>query len=85
MSSIKHFINDSLKKSEIDEYLMREFERAGYGGVDITRTLLGTRIVVYVMRPGIILTLTPNVPGFNCTCTTPFLTYLRAGSPHLGM
>ncbi|HIE15038.1 TPA: 30S ribosomal protein S3 [Candidatus Bathyarchaeota archaeon] len=55
MSSIKHFINDSLKKSEIDEYLMREFERAGYGGVDITRTPLGTHIVVYVMRPGIII------------------------------
>ena len=55
MSSIKHFIEDSIKKSEIDEFLRREFDRAGYGGVDITRTPLGTHIVVYVMRPGIII------------------------------
>ncbi|KYH41150.1 MAG: 30S ribosomal protein S3, small subunit ribosomal protein S3 [Candidatus Bathyarchaeota archaeon B26-2] len=55
MSSIKHFIEDSIKKNEIDEFLRSEFDRAGYGGVDITRTPLGTHIVVYVMRPGIII------------------------------
>jgi len=55
MASLKHFISESIKKAEIDEYLRNEFERAGYGGVDITRTPLGTHIVVYVMRPGIII------------------------------
>lgn len=55
MSSIKHFIEDSIKKSGVDEFLWKEFERAGYGGVDITKTPLGTNIVVYAMRPGIII------------------------------
>ena len=55
MSTVKHFIEDSLKKTSVNEFLYREFERAGYGGVDITKTPLGTNIVVYAMRPGIII------------------------------
>ncbi|MFB0514090.1 MAG: 30S ribosomal protein S3, partial [Candidatus Bathyarchaeia archaeon] len=43
------------KKAEINEFLRNEFERAGYGGVDITKTPLGTHVVVYAMRPGIII------------------------------
>jgi small subunit ribosomal protein S3 len=55
LSSVKHFIEDSIKKTGVDEYLWKEFERAGYGGVDITKTPLGTNIIVYAMRPGIII------------------------------
>jgi len=55
LSSVKHFIDESIRKAGVDEYLWKEFERAGYGGVDITRTPLGTNIVVYAMRPGIII------------------------------
>jgi len=55
MSVIKHFITEAVKKTEIDEFLRNEFERAGYGGVDITKTPLGTHIVVYAMRPGLII------------------------------
>ncbi len=55
MSVVKHFISESLKKAEINEFLRNEFERAGYGGVDITKTPLGTHVVVYAMRPGIII------------------------------
>ena len=55
MSSTKHFIEESIRKTGVDEFLWKEFDRAGYGGVDITRTPLGTNIVVYAMRPGIII------------------------------
>jgi len=55
LSSTKHFVEDSIKKTGVDEFLWKEFERAGYGGVDITRTPLGTNIVIYAMRPGIII------------------------------
>jgi small subunit ribosomal protein S3 len=55
VSSIRHFIEESIKKTGVDEFLWKEFERAGYGGVDITKTPLGTNIVVYAMRPGIII------------------------------
>ncbi len=55
MSVVKHFIDDSIKKAEIDEFLRNEFERAGYGGVSITKTPLGTHLVVYTMRPGMVI------------------------------
>jgi len=55
MSVVKHFISEAVKKAEIDEFLQREFERAGYGGVEITKTPLGTHIVIYAMRPGLVI------------------------------
>jgi len=55
MSVVKHFVTEAVKKTEIDEFLRNEFERAGYGGVDITKTPLGTHIVVYAMRPGLVI------------------------------
>ncbi len=55
MSVVKHFIEDSIKKAEIDEFLRNEFERAGYGGVNITKTPLGTHLVIYTMRPGLVI------------------------------
>jgi len=55
MSTVKHFIEESVKKAEIDEFLRNEFEKAGYGGVAITKTPLGTHIVIYTMRPGLVI------------------------------
>jgi small subunit ribosomal protein S3 len=55
MSVVKHFITDSIKRTEIDEFLQRRLERAGYGGVTISKTPLGTHIVVYAMRPGLVI------------------------------
>jgi len=55
MSVVKHFVTEAVKKTEIDEFLRNEFERAGYGGVDIAKTPLGTHIVVYAMRPGLVI------------------------------
>lgn len=55
MSVVKHFVSESVKKAEINEFLRNEFERAGYGGVDITKTPLGTHMVIYAMRPGLVI------------------------------
>lgn len=55
MSVTKHFIEESVKKAQIDEFLQRVLDRAGYGGVDITKTPLGTHIVIYAMRPGLVI------------------------------
>ncbi len=55
MSVVRHFVSESIKKTEINEFLTNEFEKAGYGGVDIAKTPLGTHIVVYAMRPGIVI------------------------------
>jgi small subunit ribosomal protein S3 len=55
MSVVKHFMDESIKKTEIDEFLQNELENAGYGGVDISKTPLGTHIVVHAMRPGVVI------------------------------
>jgi len=55
MSVVKHFVSESVKKAEINEFLRNEFEKAGYGGVDMAKTPLGTHIVVYAMRPGLVI------------------------------
>ncbi len=55
MSVVKHFISESIKKNEIDEFLQRELARAGYGGVNMSKTPLGTHIVIYAMRPGLVI------------------------------
>ena len=55
MAIVKHFITESIKKTEIDEFLQNKLERAGYGGVSISKTPLGTHIVIYAMRPGLVI------------------------------
>ncbi len=55
MSVNKYFIKESLKKSEIDEYLASELKRAGYSRAEVTKTPLGTRIVIYAARPGMVI------------------------------
>jgi small subunit ribosomal protein S3 len=55
MSIVKRFITEAIKKTEIDEFLQKKLERAGYGGVDLSKTPLGTHVVIYAMRPGIVI------------------------------
>jgi small subunit ribosomal protein S3 len=55
MSVVKYFVTEAIKRTEIDEFLQRKLERAGYGGVIISKTPLGTHIVIYAMRPGLVI------------------------------
>lgn len=51
----KDFVTEGLKRTKIDEYLETELERAGYGGMDVQVTPLGTMVVVYAERPGMVI------------------------------
>jgi len=51
----KFFINEGIKESEIERFLKEKFDRAGYSHVEIQRTPLGTRIIVYAEKPGIVI------------------------------
>lgn len=55
MTVVKNFIDEAIKKTKIDEFLREELDRSGYGGVDITKTPLGTHMVIYTMHPGIVI------------------------------
>ncbi|MHA1630842.1 MAG: 30S ribosomal protein S3 [Candidatus Heimdallarchaeota archaeon] len=55
MTAVNHFIKKGVRQARIDEFLARELQRAGYGGVEITKTPLGERITIYASRPGIVI------------------------------
>jgi small subunit ribosomal protein S3 len=50
-----HFVLKGLQRIRIDEYLDSELKRAGYGGADIQKTPLGTRLTIYATRPGFVI------------------------------
>ena len=52
MSATKRLMRDSLEKLKVGELLERELKEAGYGGISITKTPMGTQITLYTMRPG---------------------------------
>ncbi|MBO7443649.1 MAG: 30S ribosomal protein S3, partial [Methanobrevibacter sp.] len=51
----KDFVTEGLRRTKIDEYLEKELERAGYGGMEIQVTPLGTMVIVYAERPGMVI------------------------------
>lgn len=46
------FIKKGLKRVELETFLAQELSSAGYGGVDMRRTPTGTRVALYVEKPG---------------------------------
>ncbi len=50
-----HFINYSLKRVMIDEFLANFFKDAGYAGVELYKSPTGWRIVIYAEYPGRII------------------------------
>ena len=51
----KDFVTEGLRRTRIDEYLEKELERAGYGGMEIQVTPLGTMVIVFAERPGMVI------------------------------
>ncbi len=51
----KYFVRENARKAEIDEYLSQELKRAGYSRVEMTKTPLGTRVVIYAGKPGLVI------------------------------
>ena len=51
----KDFVKEGLKRTRIDEYLETKIERAGYGGMDIQVTPVGTMVIVYAEKPGMVI------------------------------
>lgn len=49
------FIEENTKRLLIKEFLRKEIAGAGFGGMDIQRTPMGTRITMVVERPGLVI------------------------------
>lgn len=55
MSAVKNVIKSSYRNMELDEFLSQTLKDAGYGYVDVQKTPIGTRITLYVTRPGLVI------------------------------
>lgn len=55
MAIEKKFVEEGLRRSQMNEYFIRELQRAGYGGMEINRTPIGTHITIYAEKPGMII------------------------------
>jgi len=51
----KIFVKEGVKRADLEEFLSKKFEKAGYSHTEISRTPLGTRIIVYAYKPGIVI------------------------------
>ena len=55
MADEHEFIEDGLQLSQIDEFFEEELGRAGYGGMDVAKTPMGTQIVLEAEKPGMVI------------------------------
>ena len=55
MSSVKNVIKDNYNMMLLKDYLREKIKDAGFSDVEISKTPTGTRIVLHVTRPGIVI------------------------------
>jgi len=55
MAVEKKFVKDGYTKASLDEYFAKQLGRSGYGGMNMSRTPLGTQITVYSEKPGMVI------------------------------
>ncbi len=55
MSIEKTFVSEGIKEAEIEKYFRKKFDRAGYSHIEIQRTPLGTRILIFAHKPGLVI------------------------------
>ena len=55
MADEHQFIEDGLQRTQIDEFFSEELSRAGYGGMDVAKTPMGTQIVLKAEKPGMVI------------------------------
>ena len=55
MADEQQFIENGLQRTQIDEFFQEELGRAGYGGMEIAKTPMGTQIVLKAEKPGMVI------------------------------
>ena len=55
MAIERDFVEKGMRRSQIDEFLSDELERAGYGGMELARTPMGTEITLKAEKPGMVI------------------------------
>lgn len=55
MTGERKFIKENINRLLIKEFMIKKIEGAGFGGMSIQRTPMGTRINIVVERPGMVI------------------------------
>ncbi|PIV68802.1 MAG: 30S ribosomal protein S3 [Euryarchaeota archaeon CG01_land_8_20_14_3_00_38_12] len=55
MVSERKFISENVRRVLLREHIKKEVERAGFGGLEIQRTPMGTRVTLIAERPGMVI------------------------------
>ena len=55
MADEQQFIEQGLQRTRIDEFFADELGRAGYGGMEVAQTPMGTQIVLRAEKPGMVI------------------------------
>lgn len=55
MSAIKNVMKNNFRNMELNEYLSSSLSQAGYGGAEVQKTPIGTKITLFVIRPGLVI------------------------------
>jgi len=55
MAIERDFVQKGMRRSQINEFLADELERAGYGGMELARTPMGTEITLKAEKPGMVI------------------------------
>ena len=55
MSAVKNVIKDNYNMMLLNYYLRKKIKESGFSKVEVSKTPTGTRVVLYVTRPGIVI------------------------------
>jgi small subunit ribosomal protein S3 len=55
MASERKFVTENIRRVLLKEFLMSKVGRAGFGGLDVQRTPMGTRVTLITERPGLVI------------------------------
>ena len=55
MAAERKIVAEQVRRVLLKEYLMKEVSRAGFGGLEVQRTPMGTRVILTTERPGLVI------------------------------
>ena len=55
MTVVKEMIKERVRRAQVHDYVQKKTSRAGFGGLSIQRTPLGTHVRIAAERPGLVI------------------------------
>jgi small subunit ribosomal protein S3 len=55
MAVERKFVAEGVRRARVEKYFNKELKRAGFGGMDIARTPIGTQVTIFAEKPGIVI------------------------------